>query len=482
MPRTYEDYGVSYAESRERFGEVLDIVEQAWSQPFVHYEGRYYRFNNIAVTPKPFQRPLPPIRIAAASPDTYPAVGERGLPIFINARHGSFSEFAPAVREYREAYEAAGHRGRGRVYLRVPAYLAETAGRAREEPRESLMHFYREQTERLRDSMSRGGTRAIEGRAERLERLEKLTYDEALEGQVLIGTPEAVGDKLRALQDELGIDGILAELNCGGLIPHAQVMTALAPLMPGGHAAVSLALRIRLHSIIGDEPALRYRRRAAGRDDVGREGLRRGNDLSRRRRVRARRRLEGSRRVTSPHDCVFSGLSPAPARASRSSRTSRALLSWTFTRSCATLPNAYGAHISYHRSYHRRGRTAADAVTQAFPMSEARQFVYGIAAIGRSRARWPPSKHLVREAPDRALCRINVLDFAAKNGLDEEAVIAAFLHAARLGLFELSWNVLCPGCGGVLDASATLKTVDREEYHCACAPRATSRRSTRWSR
>ena len=52
------------------------------------------------------------------------------------------------------------------------------------------MHFYREQTERLRNSMSRGGTRAIEGRAERLKRLENLTYDEALAGQVLIGTPE----------------------------------------------------------------------------------------------------------------------------------------------------------------------------------------------------------------------------------------------------------------------------------------------------
>jgi hypothetical protein len=25
------------------------------------------------------------------------------------------------------------------------------------------------------------------------------------------------------------------------------------------------------------------------------------------------------------------------------------------------------------------------------------------------------------------------------------------LHATRVGLFDLSWNVLCPGCGGVLD-------------------------------
>jgi len=79
-------------------------------------------------------------------------------------------------------------------------------------------------------------------------------------------------------------------------------------------------------------------------------------------------------------------------------------------------------------------------------------------------------EELVRDAPDRALCRINVVDFAAKAGLDEEPAIAAFLHAARLGIFELSWNVLCPSCAGVLDASATLRSVNREEYHCAwCA-------------
>jgi hypothetical protein len=79
-------------------------------------------------------------------------------------------------------------------------------------------------------------------------------------------------------------------------------------------------------------------------------------------------------------------------------------------------------------------------------------------------------EELVRDAPDRALCRVNVLDFAAKTDIDEERAIAAFLHAARLGLFELSWNVLCPGCGGVLDTSATLKSVNKDEYLCAlCA-------------
>ena len=79
-------------------------------------------------------------------------------------------------------------------------------------------------------------------------------------------------------------------------------------------------------------------------------------------------------------------------------------------------------------------------------------------------------EHHVKRAADRELSRINVLDFAARYGLDEERTVGAFLHCARLGLFDLYWNVLCPGCGGVLDSSATLKGVRREEYACAlCA-------------
>ena len=78
---------------------------------------------------------------------------------------------------------------------------------------------------------------------------------------------------------------------------------------------------------------------------------------------------------------------------------------------------------------------------------------------------------LVQQAPDRELSRINVLAFAAKARLGEEAAIAAFLHAARLGIFELAWNVLCPGCGGVLASDTTLKCVDRSAFNCSLCAR-----------
>jgi class 3 adenylate cyclase len=77
---------------------------------------------------------------------------------------------------------------------------------------------------------------------------------------------------------------------------------------------------------------------------------------------------------------------------------------------------------------------------------------------------------LIEHGEDHELNRINVLDFSRQNGFDEEQVISGFLHASRLGLFDLTWNVLCPGCSGVLDAHDTLKSLRSDDYHCGlCA-------------
>ena len=78
--------------------------------------------------------------------------------------------------------------------------------------------------------------------------------------------------------------------------------------------------------------------------------------------------------------------------------------------------------------------------------------------------------HLIEQGEDPWLNRINALDFSRRSGLDEERVISGFLHASRLGLFDLTWNVLCPGCSGVLDAHSSLKSLRHEDYNCAmCA-------------
>jgi alkanesulfonate monooxygenase SsuD/methylene tetrahydromethanopterin reductase-like flavin-dependent oxidoreductase (luciferase family) len=53
------------------------------------------------------------------------------------------------------------------------------------------------------------------------ERMARLTYDDVLAKKVVFGTPARVIDRLTQLREELGLDGIVAELNPGGRIPAA---------------------------------------------------------------------------------------------------------------------------------------------------------------------------------------------------------------------------------------------------------------------
>jgi alkanesulfonate monooxygenase SsuD/methylene tetrahydromethanopterin reductase-like flavin-dependent oxidoreductase (luciferase family) len=225
--RTYEDYGISYAESRERFAETLAVLRQAWTEPRFSHHGKYFHFDNVSVTPKPYQKPYPELRMAAASADTFPQIGRLGFPIFVAVRQGPFAQLAEGIKTYREAYRAAGHPGRGKVFLRVPAYLAETRERARAEAKESLMGFFAYQAELGRDSARRAGGEIAVQRLRRVERLEALTYEEALATQVIIDEPVGFAARLKEVAEEIGLDGILAELNCGGRIPQPRVLGAL---------------------------------------------------------------------------------------------------------------------------------------------------------------------------------------------------------------------------------------------------------------
>src|ERR1700735_611182 len=77
---------------------------------------------------------------------------------------------------------------------------------------------------------------------------------------------------------------------------------------------------------------------------------------------------------------------------------------------------------------------------------------------------------LIEHGEDHELNRINALDFSKRTGFDEEKVISGLLHASRLGLFDLTWNVLCPGCSGVMGAHDTLKSLRDDDYECGlCA-------------
>jgi alkanesulfonate monooxygenase SsuD/methylene tetrahydromethanopterin reductase-like flavin-dependent oxidoreductase (luciferase family) len=217
--RTYDVYGIPYAESQARFREALDIIRLAWrGEPF-SYEGQFYRVQGAVVVPRPVQQPHPPIRMATTSDETFPAAGRLGLPIFVGLRTTELEDLRQQLAPYREAWRDAGHPGAGSVYLRIPVYVSPTADGAREEPRQSMSAFFARQTELARAAVGRAGAGPADKRRMQAERMASLTYDDVLARKVVFGTAPAVVDRLKQLAGELGLDGIIAEPNPGGLIP-----------------------------------------------------------------------------------------------------------------------------------------------------------------------------------------------------------------------------------------------------------------------
>lgn len=228
--RTYEAYGIPYAESRERFAEVLAILQKAFTEERFSYEGRYHSFSNVHLVPKPVQKPYPEIRVAASAYDTYPVIGAAGHPILIAVRQGKVEELAPHIAAYREAFARSGKPGRGGIYLRVPVYVGATSQDARAEPEHSIMTFYRELGAQIAKTAGGPGVLASENRGARGAALQTVTYEEALAQKVIVGSAAEVAARINELKETLGIDGVLAEPNCGGLIPHEKVVASLRRL------------------------------------------------------------------------------------------------------------------------------------------------------------------------------------------------------------------------------------------------------------
>src|SRR5919109_3401066 len=67
IPKEFEVFGVNMDESRTRFEEGIDIITRLWTQERVSYEGRFHKFQDVRLMPRPVQKPHPPIWIAAVA-------------------------------------------------------------------------------------------------------------------------------------------------------------------------------------------------------------------------------------------------------------------------------------------------------------------------------------------------------------------------------------------------------------------------------
>jgi alkanesulfonate monooxygenase SsuD/methylene tetrahydromethanopterin reductase-like flavin-dependent oxidoreductase (luciferase family) len=148
-----------------------------------------------------------------------------GFPIFISGIT-PVPELKERLESYREARRGAGFGdGPVDVMLRIPTYVGATAEEALRVPEASTVETIQRQA---RDLVA---TAATEEMAERFRRNAATPYEEMVRNRLVYGTPESVTERLRLYQEELGLSGVVLEMNYGGQIPYDRLVSSINLMM-----------------------------------------------------------------------------------------------------------------------------------------------------------------------------------------------------------------------------------------------------------
>ncbi|MQA97416.1 MAG: LLM class flavin-dependent oxidoreductase [Streptosporangiales bacterium] len=143
IPREHTVYGVPMTESRARFEEAFEIIRALWTEEVASYEGKFWSYENVAIWPRPVQRPHPPLWVpVTSSKETIEWAGRNAIAITPGMGHPGLRD--DVLRYYAQCLNAAGHElTPDLVHLNMNAYVAADKAQAVREAGPYLLYFNR---------------------------------------------------------------------------------------------------------------------------------------------------------------------------------------------------------------------------------------------------------------------------------------------------------------------------------------------------
>jgi len=177
--------------------EGIEILKRAWTEDSVSFYGRNYSFKNQRVTPRPIQKPHPPIWLGAGTEFGIRRAARLGLPIFIS----SYTPLPVAhnwVKLYRDLCKKRGNKPEVTIWR--DGYVAPDSKTA-ERVRKSFWKFAREERWFYFSSFP-GRDAEWFGIAERIKTEEDFSRSD-VDPCLLVGTPDEVIEQIEILREEL---------------------------------------------------------------------------------------------------------------------------------------------------------------------------------------------------------------------------------------------------------------------------------------
>ena len=251
----FDGIGVDMEESRERFREATEVIQQAWTEERLTFHGKYTHVDDLWVIPKPLQQPHPPLYVAiSTSPETVAWAASKGIQPILGGPTDIMGQAPQVLQLWREKMDAY---GRPHAHLQPPMakgiYVATTMEEAMNDP-VGLEDF----SSRILRSAGVSGApigmptdknghlpKGYEAWAYRQRDRERRDDPGHAGLPPLRGTPEVVIERIKQVQ-EAGIERIFGafgfpglpqwkvlrsiEMFCKEVLPHVQATPA-----PAGH-------------------------------------------------------------------------------------------------------------------------------------------------------------------------------------------------------------------------------------------------------
>ncbi len=227
--REYLPLGVSFDNNQAIFEEGMEIVRRLWSAdaPISHH-GRHYAFDDVMITPRPAQRPIPSY-VASFSQPSIELAARLGCGLIV-APFAAALSFG-GLRQVADLYQAtcARHGTRpGRLMCSYFIHFADTpaeeaAARARQ------IRYYRECVIPAFPGDPATAPPSYRYFVRIVERLRTVKPEDLTENSVLLGSAARMTEVLRELE-AVGIDEVILYFNVG-LKPHTQVREEMARFM-----------------------------------------------------------------------------------------------------------------------------------------------------------------------------------------------------------------------------------------------------------
>ena len=217
----YAPFGADFMKSAEMFEEGIDVLLKAWTEPgFWSHRGTYYRIDDMSITPKPVQNPIP-FYVASFSETSLKMAARRGLnviyaPFAATMVYGGIEQ---AVEKYRES--CVGNGGTpGRAMCSYFIHIAETPEED-DAGRQAMMDYFRHCVLRAFPDDPAKMPPTMHYFLKINEILRNMEKDKLSANSVLIGSPQQIVDRLKQVE-AAGIEEVILYFNVGNK-PHALV-------------------------------------------------------------------------------------------------------------------------------------------------------------------------------------------------------------------------------------------------------------------